>query len=73
MARSFSNVGIPVDETPKIRDGISRRESDCFAFGSKLAVPPENKDRADAGDLSMTVITDFEVKDVAPFKNLRSK
>lgn len=50
----------PLDQPRMIRPGVKLREADFHGNASWLAVPPENPDRARAGDLSMTDIKGLE-------------
>lgn len=50
----------PLDQPRLIRPGIKLKEADFHGSAARLAVPPENPDRAHAGDLSMTNIKNFE-------------
>lgn len=54
------NASIPHDEPIVLRPGVMHRETDAPGNGKHYALPPEDKERADKGDLSMQSIKDFE-------------
>lgn len=76
MAKGLMNVGIPIDEPISIRPGVAYREVDWHGSMLRYSVPPENPDKARAGDLSMSYIKNFMPKSSVespgiPFANMR--
>ena len=62
MARPYGNVGIPIDEPVILRPGVTHKEEDYSGNAKHLAIPPEHPERADKGDLGLTVIPNFDSK-----------
>lgn len=61
MARANNgNTSIPHDEPVVLRPGVMHRETDALGNAKWLTLPPEAKERADKGDLGLSVIPGFE-------------
>ena len=75
MAKSFGNTGQPVDQPILLRPGVAHRETDFHGNDKWYALPPEHKERADKGDLGLSVIPGFDPRPLShsglPFANLR--
>lgn len=69
-------AGHPIDETVLLRPGVMHREADFHGNAKHYALPPEAPERAEKGDLGLTVIAGLESKPLEqpepPFVNLRS-
>lgn len=62
MAKMYGNRAMPIDEPVVLRPGVMHREADAPGNAKWYMLPPEAKERADKGDLGLSVIPGFEPK-----------
>jgi hypothetical protein len=68
--------GMPTDQPIEERPGVMHREADYHGNAKWYALPPESIERAEKGDLGLSVIPGLESKPLetpgVPWKNERT-